>query len=183
MVLNGVICTYVMEAKRVDSPGKKPVTVTRRPVRSEDEAFLFELYSCIRAEELEAFGWSKDQRDIFLKMQFEAQQKFYRGEYPKVDQQVVFWKDQSIGRIIIIRADNEIRLADIAILPDFRNAGIGITLIQELLDEGKEAAQPVRLQVLKTNRAVRLYERLGFSIIDESSTHLLMERRPIGKEI
>jgi len=45
-----------------------------------------------------------------------------------------------------------------------------------VLAEGRRHNLPVRLQVLKVNRARKLYERLGFEACGESETHVHMER-------
>ena len=67
-------------------------------------------------------------------------------------------------------------LAPAAVL--HRGTGMGTALLKDLLAEAERAGKPVRLQVLKTNRAIRLYARLGFAITGESPTHLQMEWRP-----
>ena len=77
--------------------------------------------------------------------------------------------------MVVVRMDQEIRLADIALMPEYRNAGIGTSLIRELLSEGAAAGKPVRLHVARTNRAQKLYSRLGFAKIGDTGTHFLME--------
>lgn len=48
-------------------------------------------------------------------------------------------------------------------------------MIQVLLQEAFDQYLPVRLRVLKVNPARRLYERLGFKVVEEADTHYLME--------
>lgn len=63
-----------------------------------------------------------------------------------------------------------------ALLPEFQGRGIGTKLIQAVMGEAAGLGLPLRLQVLKANRARRLYERLGFHVYAETATHLQMSR-------
>jgi hypothetical protein len=47
-----------------------------------------------------------------------------------------------------------------------------------LQDEAKKADQPLRLQIIRFNRAVNLLERLGFIRTSETGTHFQMEWLP-----
>jgi ribosomal protein S18 acetylase RimI-like enzyme len=146
-----------------------------RPVGPDDDAFLCEVYSSTRREELDSWGWDSAQRDAFLKLQFAGHQAHFTNQFPGADHSIVMIDGRAIGRMVIVRMDQEIRLADIALLPEYRNAGIGTSLISGLLSEGAAAGKPVRLHVTKTNRAQQLYSRLGFVQIGDTGTHFLME--------
>lgn len=156
---------------------KDTLSVTLRPARPEDEAFLLALYASTRAEEVAAWGWTAAQQEAFLRMQFQAQRQAYQWQYPGADYQIIWREEQAIGRFIVYRTQAEMRLVDIALLPEARGAGIGGALLQALLDEAREAGKPVRLHVTPANRAVRLYARLGFKLIDETPSHWFMEWR------
>jgi ribosomal protein S18 acetylase RimI-like enzyme len=69
-------------------------------------------------------------------------------------------------------------VADIIIQPAQRGSGIGTVLIRQLLHEAGQSRKPLRLHVLRTNRAIQLYQRLGFAIVGDTGTHVLMEVRP-----
>ena len=149
--------------------------VSLRPATPDDDEFLSELYSISRREELASWGWDAAQRDAFLTMQFNAQQAHFRNQFPEADHSIVLVDGRVMGRMVVVRMEQEIRLADIAVLPEYRNAGIGTSLIRDLHLEGTAAGKPVRLHVSKTNRAQVLYTRLGFSRIGDTGTHFLME--------
>jgi ribosomal protein S18 acetylase RimI-like enzyme len=159
--------------------------VTLRPARPEDEAFLYQLYADTRAAELAALDWSDAQREAFLSLQFRAQQAHY-AEYPNADPQIIVEVDRAIGRLLVSRLADEIRLVDIALLPQWRGRGIGAVLIQQLLDEAARLDKPVRLHVEKSNPAQRLYRRLGFTPLADIGLYYLMEwqlpRKTIGEE-
>ena len=153
-------------------------TLTLRPIRPEDQSFLYEVYASTRLEELAPLGWSADQQAAFLAQQFNAQHQYYQANFAGADFQVILVNGQPAGRLYVDRRVNEIGLIDIALLPEYRNAGIGSGLIKELLAEAQQAGKPVRIHVEKFNRALRLYERLGFSIIDDRGVYWFMEWKP-----
>lgn len=152
-------------------------TITLRPERPEDEPFLREVHASTRKEEIDAAGWPPAMREAFLNSQFSAQVQGYRTTFPKADFQIILSNDQSVGRMVVNRATKEIRLVDIALLPAYRNAGIGTLLIQRLLSEAAASGKPLRLSVIKGQRASRLYQRLGFKKTGESDLRDELEWR------
>ena len=167
-----------------DSNVSKVITV--RPEQPDDEAFLFELYASTRQEELDAWGWPPEMRSAFLAMQFKASQGYHQV-FPDADFQIVLLNGAKAGRLIVHRTREELHLVDIALLPQHRNAGIGSALLQRVFGEAAATNKPVRLKVLKTNRAARFYQRLGFEKTGETELHFDMEWRapaaPVAKSI
>jgi len=148
--------------------------ITLRQAEPNDEAFLYRLYASVRAEEMAAWGWDSAQQEAFLGLQFRGQQAHYR-EYPNTDHQIILADGRPIGRILVSDLKDEFRLVDIALLSEYRNAGIGAALIGELLRRAAQAGKAVRLHVEKTNGAQRLYQRLGFRHVSDTGSHYLME--------
>jgi ribosomal protein S18 acetylase RimI-like enzyme len=111
-------------------------------------------------------------------MQFTAQHQAYLGQFPAADFQIILWQERPIGRLYIERRTDEIRCIDIALLPEYRRAGIGTAVLQDLLAEAARAGKPFRLHVAKFNRARRLYERLGFMTLEDDGVYLFMEWSP-----
>src|SRR5207249_4690178 len=147
-----------------------------------DEPFLRRVYASTRLEELAPLGWSADQQVAFLNQQFDAQHHHYHTYYADAAFQVIMLDDRPIGRLYVARWPNQILLIDIALLPDYRNAGIGSRLLRDLLDEAVRTDRPVRIPVEKFNPALRLYERLGFSIAEDQGVYWFMEWSPHGTE-
>ncbi len=135
------------------------LNVSLREVNQLDEPFLLEVYASTRREELACFDWTEDQKQAFIKMQFLMRER----TYPRVDNRIIVLDGRDAGRLLVDRNDKEILLVDIALLTEFRNAGIGSRLIKDLLKEARAGGKPVRLHVLQGSPAARLYERLGFS--------------------
>ena len=154
--------------------------ITLRPEQPPDEAFLFELYASTRQAELDAWGWPPEMRQAFLTMQFKASQG-RRQMFPDAEFQIVLLDGFSAGRMIVHRTREALLLVDIALLPQHRNAGIGTALLRRILGEAAGSKKPLRLQVLKNNRAERFYQRLGFVRTGESEMHWEMEwRAPVA---
>jgi ribosomal protein S18 acetylase RimI-like enzyme len=151
---------------------------TLREVSTQDEEFLFELYRSTRAEEMAAWGWDAAQQTAFLKLQFNGQRVAFEVQYEGADHYIILLDERRVGRLLVNRTEEEIRLVDISLLPEYRNGGTGSALIRELLSEAAARGKPLRLHVLKTNRAARLYERLGFQLTADMGTHLQMVARP-----
>lgn len=159
------------------SAKSSPQTVLRS-VRAEDELFLRRLYASTRADEMALTGWTAEQQDAFLQMQFNAQRQYYREQFPAAEYQIIQCAGTDIGRLIVWRAAGEMLLVDIALLPEYRNHGIGTALITGLMAEAAQAGRPLRLHVEFFNPALHWYERLGFARIGEMGLYYEMEWRP-----
>lgn len=155
-----------------------PISISLRPATSEDEGFLLEVYKSSRGDDLRELGWTEDRISEFLDMQYEAQQRFFASEYRRAVDQIVLWEGEPVGRLIVEPRDHEIRCVDVALVPERRNVGIGSLLIRKLQDEAKSQKRPLRLQVIRFNRAVNLFERMGFVRTSETGTHFQMEWLP-----
>jgi GNAT superfamily N-acetyltransferase len=149
-----------------------------RPAGPEDDAFLFALYASTRAEELDAWGLAGPQREAFLRMQYLAQQQHYRAQLPRADHRIILVGGAPAGRLLVDRREGELRLADIALLPEHRGRGLGTALVRALLQEAQAAGKPVRLHALQGSRAAALYARLGFAAGGTDGPYVLMEWRP-----
>ncbi|HBZ82368.1 MULTISPECIES: GNAT family N-acetyltransferase [Brevibacillus] len=156
--------------------------IQKRAVEKTDEAFLLQLYISTRADELAAWGWDKQMQEQFLQLQFLAQKNSYSTQYPDAEHLLIFSENIPAGRIMIARTETKITLVDISLLPHHRNKGIGCTLIRELQQEAADTSRPLHLSVLPTNRAIHLYERLGFQTIDSSGFHISMEWTPTSSD-
>jgi ribosomal protein S18 acetylase RimI-like enzyme len=154
--------------------------ITLRPAQAEDIDFLTAVYASTRAEEMALVDWSSEQKQAFVQMQFEAQRRHYAAYYPQAEYSVILRQQQPIGRLIVCRTPAEILLMDIALLPEFRSAGIGTGLMRSLMAEASHTGQaglPLRLHVESFNPARRLYERLGFRQTAEQGPYIEMEWR------
>ena len=122
--------------------------------------------------------WDKKQKDAFLRAQFDAQDRWYRENYIGASFDVVLVDGERAGRLYLNRGDSEIRIVDIALLPEHRGNGVGSALLRDLLAEADAAGKRVTIHVERLNPALRLYERLGFSVAEDKGVYLFLERPP-----
>ena len=125
------------------------MTVSFRPIRPDDEAFLYEVYASTRTEELALVDWDDAHKAAFLPMQCTAQHQFYQERYTQTDFLIILRDTVPVGRLSVARWQDEIRIVDIALLPPYRNAGIGSAILRDLLAEAAVAHKPVRIHVEK----------------------------------
>ncbi len=95
-----------------------------RPIRGRDQAFLYQVYAGTRTEELAPLPWDEAEKAAFLRMQFDAQHKYYGEQFPDARFDVVLDRGRRIGRLYVDRRAEEIRVIDIALLPECRGKGI-----------------------------------------------------------
>jgi ribosomal protein S18 acetylase RimI-like enzyme len=162
----------------------KAAGISLREATASDDDFLFALYGSTRRDEMTAWGMPEAQQDSFLRLQYRAQQQRFLAERDRSRHDIILRDGTPVGRMIVVRSADEIRLADIALLPDERGSGLGSALIRELQAEAARSSLPLRLHVARGNAgAARLYERLGFAVCGDTGSHLRMEWLPstLGK--
>ena len=141
--------------------------------------FMREVYGSSRASEMDLVPWTDAQKREFLDMQFHAQKSHYELHYPDCDFLVIELDGAPIGRLYIDRGD-DIRITDIALLPQYQRLGIGKMLLQEILDEAQRSTRCVSLYVEHFNPVRGLYDRLGFKHVDTNGVYHRMLWTPIG---
>jgi GNAT superfamily N-acetyltransferase len=149
--------------------------LSERPALPEDDDFLFRVYKASRADEIAAWGWPAEQASHFLRMQFNARAQSYGFAYPDATHFILLAGEAPVGTAIVWRNESELRLVDIAFLPEFRGHGLGARWISGLIREARSSNLPLRLNVFRGNRAAALYERLGFAIQSMDGLYLEME--------
>ena len=87
--------------------------------------------------------------------------------------------DKIIGSVCIRDLENAKLLDEIYLEKEFRNKGIGTDIIRKIIENNES----VYLWVYKKNiKAVLLYKRLGFMIIDETESRYYMEYNVKGEK-
>jgi ribosomal protein S18 acetylase RimI-like enzyme len=158
------------------------MAITLRDAAAQDETFLREVYASTRANEMALVPWTNEQKAAFLNFQFDAQNSYYRAQYPAARFQVVCNDDEPIGRLYVLREDEQIRILDVTILPDYRAQGLGSTLIDELLDEAIATKKTLTVWVEADNRSQSLFRRKGFLMVHEEDFNQLLEFRSVAQD-
>ena len=118
--------------------------------------------------------WSDQQKEEFLHMQFNAQHQYYHEHFGSARFDVIEVDGRPAGRLYVDRREHEIRIIDIALMPEQRGNGIGSELIQRLIDEASASDRCVGIHVEHNNPALVLYERLGFTHVHDEGVYYFM---------
>lgn len=136
-----------------------------RPATKDDEEFLLDLHRLAMGPMVEEmWGWDDAvQRSMFA--------TYLAGG----DVMVIERDGHAVGTINLRAEDDHVFVGNIEVLPAYQGQGIGSQVLRMVMADAHANNLPVRLQVLKINRAAcRLYERLEFVHTGETDTHLLM---------
>ncbi|HEY7402091.1 MAG TPA: GNAT family N-acetyltransferase [Candidatus Angelobacter sp.] len=146
-----------------------------RPATPADDEFLLSVYASTRADEMQRVPWNAEQKEAFVRMQFAAQKSHYAAAFPQASHDVICVDKTAVGRIYLDRDPDVFHILDVTVLPQYRNQGIGSTLLGRLLAEAGQSGKAVTIYVETFNPSVRLFERLGFQKIEEKDFQLLMK--------
>lgn len=155
-------------------------SITTRPSSPADLEFLASLYASTREDLIQA-GFPVAQREAFCQMQFRARQQHYASHYPNAQDHILLYEGVAVGREWIDREGPIWCLVDIALLPAYRNIGIGSARLRELIDQSDRAGRDVTLHAERMGAAHRLYARLGFAIVGDDGVYLAMRRNATSR--
>jgi ribosomal protein S18 acetylase RimI-like enzyme len=152
--------------------------VSLRVENDADRSFLDDLYASTRKEELAHVPWDDATKRAFLHEQFTLQHAHYIKNYVGAELLVIEQHGQPIGRIYLRRSGKEIRLMDIALMPERRGLGTGGALVRALAQLAREDGDEITLHVEPNNPAMKLYERMGFRLIENRGVYLFLGLKP-----
>src|SRR3954468_18217313 len=96
-----------------------------RPVTPDDESFVRIVFHRAREPELAASGLSAEQLTALMDLQFTAQRAQAQRTHPTAVDHVVTVDGEPAGRIYLSWTEEDCRVLDFALLPAFRNRGVG----------------------------------------------------------
>src|SRR2546423_15630090 len=112
------------------------------------------------------------------RQQYDAQKREYEERFPDAEYDVILLEGRAGGRLWVGRDERDIRLLDIALLPEARNRGVGTALLNRLMEESRRTGKRLRHMVFILNKdALRFYERLGFEVFEDVGGYQHMEWR------
>jgi len=152
--------------------------ITLRPAVGEDEALLSRIFAANREAPFKATGLPEPEIARLLLMQREAQLSQYRSLFPDATVDVVLADGTPVGYLHVDRGEERYTLVDVAFLPATTGQGIGTHVVGAFLREARAAGKPVSAHVEKDNPAWRLWQRLGFRIVNDDGVYLEIECLP-----
>jgi ribosomal protein S18 acetylase RimI-like enzyme len=126
-------------------------------------------------------GWEDGAREQFLDLQFRAQRLGWAARFPDAEHELILLDRRPVGRLCIAWSQDECRVVDVALLPAYRELGLGAHVFGEVVAEADCRGIPVRTTVDRTNQpSIAFHARLGFEIVEEDAAHLAFER-PVSR--
>jgi ribosomal protein S18 acetylase RimI-like enzyme len=136
------------------------IRYTLRDAQAEDHHLIYIIKANALREYAEATWGAWD--DTHQRQRFDA--NFAHERFA-----IVVVNEEPVGFLETVVKPHHVRVHNIALVPEWRNLGIGTRLIIDLA--GANGHREVRLRVLKTNPAKRFYERLGFKVVGDPDEH------------
>jgi ribosomal protein S18 acetylase RimI-like enzyme len=138
--------------------------ITLRAATSEDFLFARNLYYETMREVTERlFGWDQAREDRKFAEQF------------RIDEvKIIVLDGQDVGWLQTQVDDAIITLGQLYVSPSMQRRGIGTSVLKRLIAGAKREGKSITLGVVKTNPALRLYERHGFRTTHEDQYKFYM---------
>jgi len=142
-----------------------------RAAKDSDREWVWETKKiCFSVYVKQTFGvWNEDTQTTRFNATFDSKEVW-----------IIQMAGCDVGYVAYECTDQEFRIFNIMILPDFQNQGLGSAIMRKFLNEAEQKHIPFRLQVLKVNPAHKLYERLGLSVTGQTDTHYQFQWKPKG---
>jgi ribosomal protein S18 acetylase RimI-like enzyme len=144
-----------------------------RPAGPADEDFLFAVF--LSSREFDLALLPEAQRKALMRMQFRGQQMTYTQRYPQGEHHIISVDGSDAGSIWLAETGHAIVIVDIALLPEFRNRGIGKQIYTGMIERAAAAGKPLCATVSAANQgSLRFHERLGFRREGSNGMHISM---------
>jgi len=157
----------------MDIPNLPPdVSFDPLPQTPEARDFAFEVKrAAIGPHIIAQWGWDEA-----------FQRNFHEQRFRDTPFSRIMHNGQAVGTVALTALADHLRLDEFYLLPPHRRQGLGTRILNHCLALADTCAMPLRLRYLKWNPVGSLYRRHGFSVIDETEIHFIMERPPGGTE-
>ena len=150
--------------KAADSRDLELPSFTLRPATEGDFSFIHAVRAAgLREYVDQIWGWDDA-----------AQFARFRARFDPAAYVVIVVDGRDAGALAVEWRSDEVFLTDISISPEWQRQGLGTAVLGSLVTEARQRGLPVALKVLKNNPARRLYERLGFQLVNETDSHYWM---------
>jgi GNAT superfamily N-acetyltransferase len=141
--------------------------IVLRPAVSQDFEYCERLYFTGMKKIIEELG-----------LDMAAQAASFLQNWDLAEVRIIAVGNSDVGWLQSSVRDDGLFVAQLFVDDPFQGQGIGTEVMNRLIGEASRLNQAVRLAVVKTNPALRLYERLGFHITHEDHRKFYMKRNP-----
>jgi len=145
---------------------KENINYLLKPATMEHYGFIYHIRKVTLEEYIEKiWGWDE-----------EYQQSDFRECFIPEKNKIIVYDNEEIGYLETSEEDNIVYIVELEILPEYQGKGIGSSIIKDIIEYGGASQKKVNIGCFKINRgAKRLYESLGFKVIEETETHYILE--------
>jgi GNAT superfamily N-acetyltransferase len=139
--------------------------VAIRQAEEGDKAFLLDTYATVMRPYVEwAWGWDE-----------KFQRSGFWSALRVADFKLVLVNNLPAGGVCVRTDAGERTLQMVILASEFQGKGIGRSLVEAEISLARNAGELLKLWVIKTNPAKRMYERLGFATVGEDDVRYLMQ--------
>lgn len=144
-----------------------------RPAEAADDAFLFRLFGETQ-DQLALLRHNQTLWETLVDIQYRGRRMSYGESYPFAEDTILCRGGEPVGRLLINRESDCLRIVDIAVLTQWRGQGIGTWALRHCQQQAAETGVRIELTVNPMNPARLLYVRSGFRATDEDTMHMAM---------
>ncbi|MEM7111694.1 MAG: GNAT family N-acetyltransferase [Chloroflexota bacterium] len=142
--------------------------------KREDAPFIYELVEKTMSDYIIALWGSWDREQLVMQTVGFAE-----------DQNgcLIYVDAAKAGFLLVNRLDTHIELAQLFLLPKFQGAGVGTSLMKQLVADAQTDGKPIKLRGLSPNPAWKFYQELGFTVVKKTKERFFMAYHPdsLGK--
>ena len=133
-----------------------------------DLPWLFELHKAALGDYVaELWGWDDG-----------WQRRHFQDTTDLLNSRIILVGGERAGRLTVEEGDDYLALSYLALFPRWQNRGVGTEVVTDVLQRARSKGKAVKLSVLRSNPALRLYERLGFVVTERDAYRVKMLWRP-----
>lgn len=133
-----------------------------------DEDFQYSLYRSTR-QDLFTVDTSPENIESLIGMQYAARQTSYSQRFGSMMDFIVEKEGDPIGRVVVDFGHQEVRVIDVALIPDMRGKGCGGHILKSIQRAAALGGLPVVLVVARSNHAARHFYAVHGFVVDEAS--------------
>ncbi|MCQ8117843.1 GNAT family N-acetyltransferase [Methylomonas rosea] len=124
-----------------------------------DQDFIFEIFKLSMRDYIEwAWGWDE-----------EFQRTGFWATLPVKNFKLICISGEHAGAIYVEESEQSHWIRTIFLRPEFQRLGVGSALLTQEAFRARRLNKKLILNVIKINPAKRLYDRIGFKVVDEDS--------------